>query len=418
MARGSKPGNDAYGTARKLDNALRRLAANHRLAKGAKATLHRFVEDLAARGLSLHRQLWYLTHLVPVAESLGSAFLRPSKDDVKAYVASVERSALSDWSKANKRTAVKRFYKWLLADDEEYPEAVRWIRTTAGTGHRVLPENLPTKDEVDRLLRAAVNPRDRALIAVLADGGLRIGEALVLRRKDFHPDAYGGYLTVPAGKTGARRVRLVDAVPHVTAWLRAHPFREEDDAPLFCYLSDQRAATRTKGKDGPEERLTGHERGEPLTYPAARAAIRKAAKRAGVSEAKVNPHAFRHYRATRLARDVPEAPLEAHMGWVPGSKMSEVYVHLSGRDTDAAILRAHGIDVRGDETAEAEVPIRCPRCETWNEADARFCQGCGMALTVEAAEAVDETTDFLGRLLLRVAEDPRLARRLRDALEG
>lgn len=399
-----------------MDNALRRLAENRRLAKGVKTTLGRFIEDLTARGLSAHRQLWYLTHLVPAAESLGGAFLRPSKDDVKAYVADVERSDLSDWSKANKRTAVKRFYKWLLADDEEYPEAVRWIRTTPGNGNRKLPEDLPTREEVEALLKAAVNPRDRALIATLADGGLRIGEALVLRVKDFHPDQHGGYLLVPAGKTGARRVRLVESVPHVTAWLRAHPFREDPDAPLFCYLSGQRAAIRQKGEDGLEEHLRGHARGGPLTYAAARAAIRKTARRAGVPEAKVNPHNFRHYRATRLALHVAEAPLEAHMGWVPGSKMSEVYVHLSGRDTDAAILKAYGIEVKTDKSSESEVPVRCPRCETWNEADARFCQGCGMALTLEAAEAVDETTDLLGELLLRVSEDPQLARKLRETL--
>lgn len=416
MARGSNPRSDAYGTDRKLENALCRLASNRGLVKDVRDTLGQFVEDLAARGLSTHRQLWYLTHLVPAATFLDRTFLNPSKEDVKAFVAEVERSDLSDWSKANKRTAVKRFYKWLLGDDEEYPEAVRWIRTTPGNGNRKLPEDLPTAQEVEALLRAAVNPRDRALLAVLSDGGLRIGEALALRVKDFHPDQYGGYLTVPSGKTGARRVRLVESVPHVSAWLRAHPFHGDTDAALFCYLSDQQSAARAR--NGGEETLRGHRRGGALTYAAARAAIRKAARRAGVPEAKVNPHNFRHYRATRLARDVPEAPLEAHMGWVPGSKMSEVYVRLSGRDTDRAILKAYGVELPEGEESETKVPMRCPRCREWNEAAARFCGSCGMALSVDSAKAVNNLEERLWEAVLELARDPDRGRRLRAIFEG
>lgn len=379
MAQVAKAKNaDIYNVDRRLRLALGRLDANPQLSGEVKETLRRFVRDLQNNGLSKYRQIWYLANLSPFAEDLGEAFLNPTLEDIKRTVGEVEGSDLEDSSKANRRVALKRFYKWHLGDDEEYPACVRWVKTTAGNGSNKLPEDLPTREEVQAIIDGAINPRDKALVALLADGGLRIGEALNLRVKDFHDDQYGGYLIVPGGKTGARRVRLVDSVPYLISWLRAHPLRKDGDAFLFIGI--------------------GRNRGEPLKYHAARKTIREAAKRGGVDLSKVNPHNFRHYAGTRLAKRVPEAPLEAQMGWVPGSKMSKVYVHLSGRDVDEAILRAEGIPVERDEVPKAR--STCPRCQAVNPPEARFCFRCSMALTPEAVERVDAVQESAIKLLM------------------
>ena len=399
-------GNNIYRVDRKLDSARGRLESNTKLPRKAKEVLRRFVEEQASEGLSEYRQLWYLTHMVPFAEELGEDFLDPAEERIRQLVAAVNRSQLSEWSKTNKRTALKRFYKWLLGRDEEYPPCVRWVKTRGGNHRRTLPEDLLSKDEIRALIEAAVNPRDRALIALLADGGLRIGEALNLRVKDVHPDEHGAYLTVPTGKTGARRVRLIESVPHLAAWRRVHPLRDDEEAPLFCYLSRQ-----DPGK-GEKRQTRGHARGEGLQYAAARKALRDAATRGGVNPRKVKPHNFRHTRATVLAKTVPEAPLEAQMGWVPGSQMARVYVHLSGRDVDEAILRSHGIELEDEGKARVNPLRECPRCGEFNEAEGRFCQACGMALTGGAAAQVDEVEAKLADLVERVVEE-----KLRDVLK-
>ncbi len=360
---------------------LKQLEAAEEISREGKATVRRFLEDLASQGISLYRQLSYLDHLLPFAKDVGEAFLGPTKSQVKKAVARIERSDLSEWSKVNKKVAIKRFYKWLLGEDEGYPASVAWIRTTISQSKRKLPEDLLSKEEIRAVLDGAISTRDKALIAVLADGALRIGEALNLRVKDFHPDEYGGYLMVQ-GKTGPRRVRLIESVPHLAAWLRDHPQREDAEVPLFIKL--------------------GQNRGEALRYHAARKALRAAAERGGVPLRKVNPHNFRHSRATRLAKDVPEMPLEAQMGWVPGSRMAKVYVHLSGRDQDEAILKAHGIDINGDTRREEETPQRCPRCREFNEAEGRFCQACGMVLSREAASQVEAAEEAIVARLERL----------------
>ena len=35
--------------------------------------------------------------------------------------------------------------------------------------------------------------------------------------------------------------------------------------------------------------------------------------------------------------------MNTYFGWIQGSAMSSVYVHLSGRDVDYAILKANGV---------------------------------------------------------------------------
>jgi hypothetical protein len=50
--------------------------------------------------------------------------------------------------------------------------------------------------------------------------------------------------------------------------------------------------------------------------------------------------------------------------------MAKVYVHLSGRDQDAASLKAHGIKLKeGDADLDAR-PKQCPRCEAQNASNA------------------------------------------------
>jgi hypothetical protein len=35
--------------------------------------------------------------------------------------------------------------------------------------------------------------------------------------------------------------------------------------------------------------------------------------------------------------------MKEHLGWVQGSNMPQIYVHLSGKQIDNAILKIHGI---------------------------------------------------------------------------
>ena len=83
---------------------------------------------------------------------------------------------------------------------------------------------------------------------------------------------------------------------------------------------------------------------KPLTASAFRTHLKRIAKRAGLSRP-VHPHMLRHTRMTELARVLTEQELKVVAGWGRTSKMAGVYVHLSGRDAEAALRKAarHGV---------------------------------------------------------------------------
>jgi integrase/recombinase XerD len=104
------------------------------------------------------------------------------------------------------------------------------------------------------------------------------------------------------------------------------------------------------------------------------------AKRASILKA-VNPHNFRHGRATHLANHLTEGQMNEYMGWVRGSEMPSTYVHLSGRDVDQALLRLNNITVSEKEDWEKGFWLKkCPRCSLENPPANKFCNRCGVIL--------------------------------------
>jgi site-specific recombinase XerD len=75
----------------------------------------------------------------------------------------------------------------------------------------------------------------------------------------------------------------------------------------------------------------------------------KLAKMAKIGK-NVYPHLFRHSRATHLADKLTEAQMKIYFGWSGRSDVPSVYVHLSGRDVEEAILKLHGVNTRREET--------------------------------------------------------------------
>lgn len=167
------------------------------------------------------------------------------------------------------------------------------------------------------MIESCANDRDRAFIAMLWETGARIGELIDLCVEDIEDRPTGKHVMV-TGKTGARRLLLVESAPHIARWLESHPY-PHPHSPLWCKIEQGTVS-------------------EQISYNYIRLRLlERARKRAGI-EKPVNPHHFRHSRATQLASWLTESQLCAWFGWVQGSKVPARYVHLSGRDIDAAYL--------------------------------------------------------------------------------
>jgi site-specific recombinase XerD len=268
---------------------------------------------MLAKGNGRLRAVKYINHIIVLARMTDKPIHQLSRGEVERLVSQINTSSYKETTKRDYKIILKRYFQWVKGldeDEHQYPEEVRWIKTTQKR-ERLLPEALLSVDEIKRLVEAAENQRDRAFILLHYESGCRIGETLSLRIRNVSFDQYGAVLRVD-GKTGPRRVRVIAAAPAVAQWLDIHPLRGDVDASLWVGVG-------TVG------------RGEQLGYFGARMLLRRLVARAGLNK-RVYSHLMRHSRATELASMLTEAQMKEMLGWVQGSDMPATYVHMSGRD--------------------------------------------------------------------------------------
>ena len=70
------------------------------------------------------------------------------------------------------------------------------------------------------------------------------------------------------------------------------------------------------------------------------------------------------------------------------------YVHLSGKQTDEAILKAYGVEVQDNGIAEPK-PVKCPKCGEPDPSDGNYCCKCWLPLTIEATLELKEKEDHI-----------------------
>lgn len=253
---------------------------------------------------------------------------------------------------------------------KDYPDIVSWISIRIGRSEKRLPSEgeLLTEAEIQKLIANAYHPRDKAFIAMLWESGARIGEIGNLCLKHIAFDKFGTVIAVQ-GKTGSRKIRLISSTPYLATWINAHPFKHDSNAALWLNVG----TTNNK---------------KPMHYDAMRFLLTRLFKKAGVNK-RCNPHIFRHSRATFMANHLTEFQMNQYFGWVQGSDMPSTYVHLSGKETDNALLKLNGIVVNDSKEEQTQNPRICKRCDTINPALNKFCCKCGAVLDVKTALAVE-----------------------------
>lgn len=229
-----------------------------------------------------------------------------------------------------------------------------------------MPEDILTEEDIIRLINGTNNLRDKAIVALLFDSGIRAGELMALRLKDISLDAQPAHIRVD-GKTGQRKIPIWFSVPYLVQYLNTQKhLHDEDHIWREAYLPDS-------------DKL-----GKEIDYSGVRNMLSILKKKTGLRK-RCNPHTFRHSRATFYANKLTEQQLKVFFGWTGDSRMAATYVHLSGRDIDNAILQANGMKPKDDDT-KPKLSIRtCVKCHMENAVIATFCSRCGASLDVSIA---------------------------------
>jgi site-specific recombinase XerD len=346
---------DMHNYKRRLEGQLRLLEENPSISEENKKLISQFKDQAFSEGITIGRVVRYLFDLRVMARFLDKDFSKAKKEDIQVLVGKLEDSGrFSKSTVRDFKLTLRKFYKWLRKSDD-FPEEVKWFKTHIRYDGIKNPEDMLTEEEIRKMINSCMNPRNRAFISVLYESGCRIGEILPLQLNRVKFDQFGALLLVN-GKTGFRRVRTVASSPYLTEWINKHP--SKDDPKEFLWIS--RDLKR-------------------LSYGYIYSMLNRVAKRAGINK-KVNPHNHRHSRASYLANHLTEAQMNEYFGWIQGSDMPSIYVHLSGRDVDNALLKVYGIENNGAKKESIFKPKECSRCQQINQATNKFCSRCGLPL--------------------------------------
>lgn len=349
---------------------------------GPVDAVNQFLSYLRARGSSPNTVLAYaydLDHLWRFLHARGLTWLdlrpphvlelltflrehpvRRTAHRLSLAVAGASGIHLSGASINRTLTGISAFYDWAIAAalfDGRHPIERRpdpsWQRVSdrhrafIGSASRYRPERrvitvrtvrrLPrplSEEQVDALLSALRSRRDRALVLVMLQGGLRPGEALGLHLADV---AYGRrrvFVRVrddhPKGaRSKSRSERVVDIwEPEALAAVSDYVMHERpgDGDSAFVFLVGG----------------GGRRRIEPLSYWALARLFARAAERAGIREAWMTPHALRHTHATRMWEGgMRELTLQRRLGHA-SVESTRVYTRVSDEQVAMEYQQALG----------------------------------------------------------------------------
>jgi hypothetical protein len=380
------------GTPRdRIDTLRDRITGSDAIAPEDRDLLHQFSDrlDLLAQEYSDHRHEKLLRHCTIMAEELDGGLLAAATEDRDAaehIVAWINRRYDNEETNRDYRSALRVFGKRVAGtEDGDCPPSLDWVPTSTSSNYDPTPDPrnmLRWEDHVEPMLDAAKYSRDTAMIALQFDAGLRGGEFKSLCVGDVQDHKHGLQVTVD-GKQGRRSVILNPSVPYVARWLQDHPDRGDDDAPLWSKLHTPESIS---------DRMVSK-------------VFKQTADRADVDKP-VTLTNFRKSSAAALAsRNVNQAHIEDHHGWVRGSKAAARYISVFSEDTDREILRAWGEDIEPDDEPDKLTPVECPRCERETPRDKDFCVWCEQAIKPEAVEQLKLDERKVQRVLLGFAKD-------------
>jgi integrase len=182
------------------------------------------------------------------------------------------------------------------------------------------------QEQVERLLAACTHLRDRLLLTLLFETGMRIGQALGLRHADIKPEDNVIQIVPREDNSNGARAKSLRAyeVPlspgnlvmplYVDYVLQELNGLEVDHLPDYVFVN-----------------LWEGELGRPMTYAAVVALFRRLQRHSGIY---VRPHMFRHTRATKWIYEdhLPLATASRLLGHRSIQTTNDLYVHPTADD--------------------------------------------------------------------------------------
>ena len=279
--------------------------------------LSRQVSNYTARTVQLYREV-----LTPFQKALGPSLSDCTTLGVQKYLAAL-RSRVNGTTVHIHYSKLRAFFTWATDVGLVPSNLMRGLTVKA-------PKTLPRAVEdyqVIRLLNACPSTwegvRNRTLVALLADSGLRISEAVRLCVRDVNFNTQTVIIRQGKGQVDRPGFFGRRTAEQLRAWLAVRGGYASRDDLLFC--------TRE---------------GRGLTRYHALHILHQLSVRAGLPR-KIGPHALRHYAATSILRRTGDLELVRRVLGHSTLAMALRYAHLSGADVAGKFHRASPLDNLG-----------------------------------------------------------------------
>jgi integrase len=191
-------------------------------------------------------------------------------------------------------------------------------------------KDILSRDEIERMEDTVRPERDKLIIRVFGDTGMRVGELVRLRVDDLVTRHRKNFLHVRGKGDLDRLVPVIEPAlwRRLQRFVRGRPASAASDR-LFLGL----------------KRRAGHDELLPLTESGVQQMVRLAAREAGIKK-RVHPHLFRYSAATWMrTKGIDPLTIARVMGWTSLRMLQRIYDQASPLDDFDAMAGA----LRADE---------------------------------------------------------------------
>lgn len=272
---------------------------------------------LRAYGDDLERFLGFLSGHLGGVDERALAKLVPA--DIRAFITVRRQEGLGAKGVQRALAAIRGFFKYLARENILESAAARNVRTPRV--RKGLPRPLSETDAARAIAVAGENAidwiaaRDVALLTLLYGAGLRISEALSLRRGDV---PLGETLTILGKGSKERVVPLIEPVRDaIAAYESKIPFTGDKAAPLFL-----------------------SRRGKPMSPREAQILMQRLRGALGLPD-RATPHALRHSFATHLLANGGDLRAVQELLGHASLSTTQTYTQIDTKKLMAVYEKAH-----------------------------------------------------------------------------
>lgn len=256
------------------------------------------------------------------------------------YIEYLRNDGQGEGSIALHKAKLRQFFAFCFeeTDEKKYRKFIKLLRGNIPS-KEISPLDILSAEDVKKLINVATIEQDRAIVSILFESGMRIGELIALKIsnveiKDIGFGQQEVVFHIPNDegcKTGSRTIPCLEVSSYVQDWLKCHPSLE----PNSQFIQLKGFGIRSR--------------------------IKKLAERAQFKKS-INPHNFRHSAITRSAMlGMSDIDISLRYWGCAHSDMLNTYIHLSKQMNSDSYKRTMGMS--GEESKIINpIASRCVEC--------------------------------------------------------